>query len=612
MKLSKKLISVFVATVMLCLMIPSALFSASGIAAEDFFTYEITDDKAAITGFKAEYLREYIDEYNGVVFFIPAYIDGCLVEKIGSGAFCGITESVLQIIIGEGIQTIETEAFADCSDIGNINIPGSVTLIENDAFRNSFIESISFLYRGTSEKLYTQGNPFTVADLNHVLFYGGFYEWSDYYRPGTSEAVIPLEKLYFMYGDIDYNTTYSNGMLYQVTMDYDTPSNESGYAVNVFGLNTERIPETIEGFPVTGIGVEGNSSYAIFCDSGSAELIIPKSVVKINDGAFLYNYGYKTLTDISYFGTEEEWNSIAVGTDNDCLTDVAVHFNYFEHTHNFSPSVEEATCVQSGEKYDLCSVCNEKYHRTVIPPTGKHICEDWTVTLKPTTQAEGEKESVCSVCHSTVTEKIPKLEISELQPTVNNNSALVVDAEKSLVSGFDLTKGVDEAVEQAFALSDGTHIAYDNVSTPRTGDKIDIRADETDDFICSYTVVVFGDTNGDGKYDGTDATIASLIAEDMLVLDEAAMTAADCNHDGTVDQVDVDLLNQAGVLLSKVDQTKTAEELQTDSAYIEYLGIIDQSPNTDKDENPQTEQGFVILFFTKIWNYIKAILSIIK
>ena len=60
MKLSKKIISVFVATVMLCLMMPSALFSASGIAAEDVFTYEITDDKAAITGFKAEYLREYI------------------------------------------------------------------------------------------------------------------------------------------------------------------------------------------------------------------------------------------------------------------------------------------------------------------------------------------------------------------------------------------------------------------------------------------------------------------------------------------------------------------------------------------------------------------------
>ena len=97
----------------------------------------------------------------------------------------------------------------------------------------------------------------------------------------------------------------------------------------------------------------------------------------------------------------------------------------------------------------------------------------------------------------------------------------------------------------------------------------------------------------------------------MLVLDEAAMTAADCNHDGVVDQIDVDLLNRAGILLSKVDQTKTAEELQTDSAYIEYLSIIDQSADTDKTENLQTEKDFVRIFFTKIWKYIKAILSII-
>ena len=621
MKLSKKIISVLVATVMLCLMMPSVLSSASGITAEDFFTYEITDGKATITGYRAEYLKEYLDSNSGYILYIPPYIDIYEVERIGNGALGGITASassygVMDIIVGDGIKTIATEAFSECN-IRNINIPGSVTLIENDAFRDSCMESITFLYQGTSEKLNTQGDPFTVAELNNVLFYGSFYEWSDYYCPDTYATSISLDKLYFMYGDIDYNTTYSDGMLYQVTTYYDTALNETCYAVNVFGFKTDRIPETIDGFTVTGIGVERNSPYFLFGDllyggEGSKELIIPKSVVKINDGAFLlHDIGYKTLTDISYYGTEEEWNSIAVGTDNEFLTGVDVHFNYFEHEHTFVSSVEAATCVQSGQKYDLCSVCNEKYHSTVVPPTGNHICEDWTVTLKPTTQSEGEKESVCSVCHSTVTEKIPKLEISELQPTVNDNSALDVDTEKSLVSGFDLTKGVDEAVEQALALSDGTHIAYENVSAPRTGDKIEIRADETDDFICSYTVVVFGDTNGDGKYDGADATVASLIAEDMLVLDEAAMTAADCNHDGVVDQIDVDLLNRAGILLSKVDQTKTAEELQTDSAYIEYLSIIDQSADTDKTENLQTEKEFVRIFFTEIWKYIKAILSII-
>ena len=54
--------------------------------------------------------------------------------------------------------------------------------------------------------------------------------------------------------------------------------------------------------------------------------------------------------------------------------------------------------------------------------------------------------------------------------------------------------------------------------------------------------------------------------------------AADCNHDGVINQADVDLLNQAGVLLANVDQTKSPEELlETSAKYNEYLNLIDQS-----------------------------------
>ncbi len=54
--------------------------------------------------------------------------------------------------------------------------------------------------------------------------------------------------------------------------------------------------------------------------------------------------------------------------------------------------------------------------------------------------------------------------------------------------------------------------------------------------------------------------------------------AADCNHDGVINQADVDLLNQAGVLLANVDQTKSQEELlETSAEYNEYLNLIDQS-----------------------------------
>ena len=114
----------------------------------------------------------------------------------------------------------------------------------------------------------------------------------------------------------------------------------------------------------------------------------------------------------------------------------------------------------------------------------------------------------------------------------------------------------------------------------KTGDILSIK--DTDGFVLkTYQTVLFGDVNGDGWYDGTDAITVSMIANGMLSREqvgEAVWMAADCNHDGVINQADVDLLNQAGVLLANVDQTKSPEELlETSAEYNEYLNLIDQS-----------------------------------
>ena len=112
-----------------------------------------------------------------------------------------------------------------------------------------------------------------------------------------------------------------------------------------------------------------------------------------------------------------------------------------------------------------------------------------------------------------------------------------------------------------------------------------------------------------------------MIANGMLTREqvgEAVWMAADCNHDGKIDQSDVDLINQAGLLLSSVDQTKPTEELlKTSSEYNEYLNLIDQSVEVKSDEpeqeSPETQKPSLLEFLlTTIWNYIKLILSLIK
>ena len=183
-----------------------------------------------------------------------------------------------------------------------------------------------------------------------------------------------------------------------------------------------------------------------------------------------------------------------------------------------------------------------------------------------------------------------------------------------LISGFDLTT-LPSDISELIEVSDGKvtfKTAEDYCFC--TGDKIKITYDIG--FTEQYTVVIFGDVNNDGIYDGTDAIIVNCLANGLLSREqvgEAVFMAADCNHDGVIDRFDVDILNQAGVLLADVDQSKTQEELlETSSAYVEYLNLIDQTVETEVVEEEPVDPGYTFNFFDMILNFIKEIITEIK
>ena len=137
--------------------------------------------------------------------------------------------------------------------------------------------------------------------------------------------------------------------------------------------------------------------------------------------------------------------------------------------------------------------------------------------------------------------------------------------------------------------------------------------DKSNNVVEAYSIIIFGDVNGDSWYDGQDAVTVSMIVNGMLTREqvgEDAWMAADCNHDGKIDQADVDLLNQAGVLLAKIDQTKSSDELlETSAEYNEYLKLIGQNAEAaeDKPEDPSENIGF----FGRLKNWLKKIIEYI-
>ncbi|MCD8001306.1 MAG: leucine-rich repeat protein [Oscillospiraceae bacterium] len=58
--------------------------------------------------------------------------------------------------------------------------------------------------------------------------------------------------------------------------------------------------------------------------SSLTSVTIPVSVASIDTRAF---YGCSNLTDVYYSGSEDDWNTIAIGSDNECLTSATIHYN---------------------------------------------------------------------------------------------------------------------------------------------------------------------------------------------------------------------------------------------------------------------------------------------
>lgn len=152
-----------------------------------------------------------------------------------------------------------------------------------------------------------------------------------------------------------------------------------------------------------------------------------------------------------------------------------------------------------------------------------------------------------------------------------------------------------DVFEDNYILYENVLLEY-NIITPSklgTGSTVTVKSEKTGQTKSIYTILIFGDVNGDGWYDGQDAVLVSCLANGMLTKEdvgEAVYTAADCNHDGVIDEADVALLNEAGTLLANVDQTTPSEVLlEASSEYVEYLDLIDQSPEFEVEDDTETD-----------------------
>ncbi len=188
---------------------------------------------------------------------------------------------------------------------------------------------------------------------------------------------------------------------------------------------------------------------------------------------------------------------------------------------------------------------------------------------------------------------------------IKNSGPLSFTKQNDLIYGFNILKDITEPVNQSIGLKNNTHFDIDDSSKAKTGDEIRVVDDKTGNVLKTYTVVVFGDVNGDGIYDGRDATIISLIINGMLTPSPSMRLAADCNHDNVITAEDLAMVEQAGLLLSTVSQS---ESIQTSSVFNEYISIISQTipeEQTEEEEKSEPkEEEKQTSFFKKLFETI--------
>ncbi len=235
-------------------------------------------------------------------------------------------KNLKKVTLGNNITVIPDYAFDNCTGLTEITIPDSVTSIGAEAFRQC----------DNLAEVIISGTVTTIGDYAFAYC----YNLNSISFPETpieiGESILE-ESAY--YND---NSNWENGALYV------------GKHLIRSNSNSEF---TVKDGTVSIVG------HAII--NNNREITLPESLQHISNGAFEYA---EELDCVFFKGTQEQWEEITIGDNNDYLEDASYHFGMTSHTPGDEWFISDGYNCDSdgGYKYKKCTVCGGECEKEEI------------------------------------------------------------------------------------------------------------------------------------------------------------------------------------------------------------------------------------------------------
>lgn len=303
------------------------------------------------------------------------------VETIGAAAF--YDSNLIEIVFPDSVKTIGEAAFHHSTSLKVANIPDSVETIESYAFAECYSLEEIHLGAGVRTIVYSAlesplkkvnvsaDNPYYCNDENGVVYTKDMKEIV-YYPEGKTDEKFVVPEGVVSFGTLKIFSRYLKEIVLSSTVEkveqafwecevlerISVVENSMFFSNDEYGVlynkdKTElvRCPRAIT--QVTYIvpdNVEKLGKYAFYYCSGLESIYLSPKITRISpfalnnckslkslylpSGVRIFSeqtfLGTVNVTDIYYFGTAEQWNSI-IGKDwmqNNILETATVHYNY--------------------------------------------------------------------------------------------------------------------------------------------------------------------------------------------------------------------------------------------------------------------------------------------